>query len=371
MSEDRGRRLYELLAEKRVVRRDDPEDELEELERLEVKEMVRELKRLKLQELIERHRQRLKRHEDGGREGSASLDPRLALELSKLPEEERMKVLQVMQMLKAVERLPPEYAFMAPLVMTYAMHGNPGSNPSHSQPSLKDLAEAIKILSEVSSSRSMPSDVQSAASSILSKLVDMVTALTQQVTEERLKRIEEKASFNPLDAMKSILDIAKEIKKLGGAEAANPDALLKLKELEMKANMLMQRMQFEQQRWMQQQQLEQRKWENISKLFEGPVGKVFETLGSATADKIRGQPVQHARQRAQQQQPSSGRILKIMCSRCGNQLYVLEDQDKVACPHCGVVLQKVVEGEQQQQQGEVGSAGGGKQQPEQVGQQQK
>jgi len=371
MSEERPKRLYELIGEKRVVR--EPEDELEELERLEMRELVREAKRLRLQELVEKYRRRLRemgagegeRVNPSGGTGSSLVDVEVAKYLASLPEEQRQRVLRDLQFLKAVERLPPQAAVGLMYMYTLASqqhssYGNP--HGSQQQASFKDLAEAVKILTDAAARPSTPPEAQSAVVNILNNLVSMVTNLSRELTEERLKRIEERASYNPVDMVKSILDIAKEVKKLGGAEAASPDTLIKLKELEAKTNLMLQRMQMEQQRWLQQQQLEMKKWENLSQIFQGPVGKTLETLGGATAARIRGSPEAPSSQQNQRQAVETpyGRMLRILCPKCSGALWVLESQDIVACPHCGTVLVKQVQQPQRREvkEGGVGSGVG-------------
>ena len=369
--EDRPRRLYELIAEKRVVKgRDSIEDELEELERLEMRELLREAKRLRLQELVEKQRRKLREmgvgegervNPNGGAGSSLVVDVEVARYLSSLPDEQRQRVLRDLQFLKAVERLPPQAAIG--LMYMYTLASQQGNPHGSQQASFKDLAEAVKILTDAAVRPSTPPEAQGAVINILNNLVGIVTSLSRELTEERLKRIEERASYNPVDMVKSILDIAKEVKKLGGAEAANPDTLIKLKELEAKTNLMLQRMQMEQQRWMQQQQLEMKKWENLSQIFQGPVGKTLETLGGATAARIRGSSETPPSQQSQQQAVETpyGRMLRVACPKCRGALWVLESQDIVACPHCGTVLKKQVQQPQQQQevkQGGVGSSVG-------------
>ena len=342
MSEDRVKapKLSELVVEKRrIVKGSTPFDELEELEQLELMEMIKEAKRLRLQELIEKYRHRVNelkgQNPQSNKTGKVDVTPQIAMELAKLPEDQRMQVLQVMQMIKAVENMPPQASMLVPLLMIYSNKQAQPNNPQGN--SLKDLAEALKIMADVANiSRQQGNPDQNAiVSSILNKLTESTIQLYKMLAEERLRKLEERLSYNPLETTKQILSIAQEMKKLVG-ESASPAALTKLKELEFRTNLVMQKMQMDQQRWQMQQQLELEKWKNIGKIFEGPVGKVLESLGGATADKIRG--------RASNSAGIQPRITQINCPKCNKPFYVDETLDRTVCPHCGVLLQKVIEG---------------------------
>ena len=372
MSEDKSK-LSELVVEKRRTSKvPTPLEELEELEQLELMEMAKEAKRLRLQELIEKYRRRVDELKSQGKAFKMDLPPQFVVELAKMPEEQRMQVLQVMQMLKAIENAPPQLAqvgALAPLIMM--IYGNKQMQQNNPQgSSMKDLAEALKIMVEVANASRQQGnpDANTLIGSILSKLTESTISLYNMLAEERLKRLEERLSYNPLDATKQILAIAQEMKKLVG-ESSSPQTLAKLKELELKANVMMQKMQLDQQKWqfqqqmerekwLRQQELEKEKWKSINEIFRGPVGsavgRVLNDLGRATASRINPQA----------NRGSQPRIVQTTCPRCNKPFYVDETLDRTVCPHCGTLLQKVIEsGESAGQMG-----GGGGQQTQQPSQ---
>jgi hypothetical protein len=91
-------------------------------------------------------------------------------------------------------------------------------------------------------------------------------------------------------------------------------------------------------RWLAEQSLESKKWDQIGQLIQGPVGKVFENIGGAASDKIRGGPGKPT---------IPVKVEKIMCTNCGKPFYANTLAEYAVCAFCGMLLRRSAEAAQQ------------------------
>lgn len=359
MSEKKGKRLDEIL-EVKVPLKVAPakEDPLDDFLKEEDEELLREAKRKRLEEiLIERDlriaekRKKLEELKKGESfvsvkgEPALNISPELATVVAKMSDEERARFMQFLAQYNMLNRADPNLAMLY-LMSQQQMRNNVANHNNPQQAGLRDLAEAVKALVEATMAVQRQPQANPETMSVLDKVVDKMTdniiKLYNMITDERLKRLEERASFNPLDTTKQILDIAQQLKNLVKSEGMSPEIAVKLKELDLKNTLLTKKLELEHEKWQRQQELEKEKWKSISEIFKGPVGGVLSDLGRATASRINPQANRNA-------QP---RIVQTTCPKCNKPFYVDESLDRTVCPHCGTLLQKVSEG------GQVGSSGG-------------
>jgi len=331
---------------------------LDDILREEEEELAREAKRKRLEEIlidrdlrIAEKRKKLEELKKGESfvsvkgEPALNISPELATVVAKMSDEERARFMQFLAQYNMLNRADPNLAMLY-LMSQQQMRNNVANHNNPQQAGLRDLAEAVKALVEATMAVQRQPQANPEAASMLDKIFDKMTdniiKLYNMITDERLKRLEEKTSFNPLDTTKQILDIAQQLKNLVKSEGMSPEIAVKLKELDLKNTFLSKKLEFEQQKWEKQQELEKEKWKSISEIFKGPVGGVLSDLGRATASRINPQANRSA-------QP---RIVQTTCPKCNKPFYVDETLDRTVCPHCGTLLQKVSEG------GQVGSSGG-------------
>ena len=320
---------------------------LDDILREEEEELAREAKRKRLEEIlidrdlrIAEKRKKLEELKKGESfvsvkgEPALNISPELATVVAKMSDEERARFMQFLAQYNMLNRADPNLAMLY-LMSQQQMRNNVANHNNPQQAGLRDLAEAVKALVEATMAVQRQPQVQPETANIVDKIVDKMTdniiKLYNMITDERLKRLEEKTSFNPLDTTKQILDIAQQLKNLVKSEGVSPEIAVKLKELDLKNTFLSKKLEFEQQKWEKQQELEKEKWKSISEIFKGPIGNVISDLGNAAAGRIN--PA-----RAQSPQP---RIVQVTCPQCKSSFNVNEVLEEVTCPYCGILLRKV------------------------------
>jgi len=362
LSERKAKRLDEIFEVKVPLKGAPPkEDPLDDFIREEDEELGREARRKRREEIlidrdlrIAEKRRKLEELKKGESfvsvkgEPALNISPELATVVAKMSDEERARFMQFLAQYNMLNRADPNLAML--YMMSQQGKGNPGNPGNPQQAGLRDLAEAVKALVEATATLQRQPQAQPETTSMVDKIVDKLTdnivRLYNMITDERLKRLEERASYNPLDTTKQIVEIAQQLKNLVKSEGMSPEIAVKLKELDFKNTLLTKKLELEHEKWQRQQELEKEKWKSISEIFKGPVGGVLSDLGRATASRINPQA----------NRGSQPRIVQTTCPKCNKPFYVDETLDRTVCPHCGTLLQKVSEGGESA--GQVGSSRG-------------
>jgi len=342
-------RLYDLVEERRVVRRvKDPLDEvLEEEER----ELAREAKRLRLQEIIEKRKRELEKLKGRPERGAGGVledvSPVMAMEIAKLPDEQRAKVIETIRLLKSAEKASP-MEWIIPLVI-----GSVKANPNQDVSTLADFAKTVgdQIKTGMELARSGQPQSQSSFNPVelIKTFGELIRDNVQKPMEELVQRVQPRPSALEQILMDDkLFERAKALGMFGGPVQQQPQSVTpELKKLDLEIERIKQdtalklkEMELQQQRWMAEQQIELQKWKQVGELFQGPVGKTLQILGGGVARKISGYGGQ---------QPS---VTQLTCPKCGKQFPVFADADKAICPYCGVVLAKTGGEETAQKQAE-------------------
>jgi len=370
-------RAYNLVEERKIVSKRKP-DPIEEEIRAEEEELAREARRLRLQELVAKRKKRVKELEGGINPGVGGLDisPAMAMELAKLPEEERNRVIQTYAALKSAEKLGGAGALLMPLLVGYAK-ANPGSSQNsmvefaramtdqlktgielarQTQPQQTNPIELAKtITDQVKTGISLAKNQQPQVDAV--KLVeifkDLVKENVQRPIEEVVKRIQPQPSVLERILMDDkLFDRLKNLGLFGGGqpqqtsadiqleiEKLKTDREMKLKELDMK----LEEMRQQHSQWLMQQQMqaqaEERRWKVVEGLMQGPLGRVVQTVGTAAAAKISG--------------ATPPKPIPIECPQCGHHFYGSSDAKIVVCPKCNTPLTPAPEAPKSGQESQV------------------
>lgn len=330
------------------AKRDRGLSRIEELLEKEKLEKEAELERLKIERMVEEERKKLEELKKGGKpkESSAGLEDlglsvAMVRELAKLPDDERRKVIETYAMLKSAERINSgTSSLLWPLLIGYAK-----SNPTSSRDSMvefaKVMADQIKTGIELAS-KNQPQQTQSNWNPVemIKVFADLVKDNVQKPLEELVERMQPQPSpFERILMDDRLFERAKALGMFGGGEVArtDPQIQLEIEKLRTERDMKLEEMRRETQKWMAQFQAQQvadeRKWKAIQNILQGPVGQVISTMGGAAAQKLRGEPA---------------RPVLITCPNCGGKFYGSSDARIVVCPHCGMMLKAVQEGEGEQ-----------------------
>jgi len=327
------KRLYELAEERRLKssRRDPLEEVLEEEDR----ELARQAKRKRLEELIlerERKIQKLKREVEEEPEGEAEktpelkVDPKIALEISKLPEEQRQRVLETYVALESARRLKGAEAMILPLLI--------GRVREQPETTVKDMveygkgildafkkgAETVKTLGE----KEKPAAIDPV------KYLEAVKDLVSAGIVEPLKRSIEEIRPQPSVFERILLDDklyarAKDLGMFGGKAEATlpPETQIKLKEMEL------------------EQQRELKKMDQEFQLKLAEYGEMkrrtdllkhgFERVGATIARTLREE---------EEKAPVKGTVQVLKCDECGADITIPPGATHVKCAQCGAEFER-------------------------------
>ena len=336
-------------------KRDEVDEALEKIARRKAQQIkMLELDRYLLEQKKELEKLKGEEGKPENKEGEKSeITPEVAMALAKLPEEQRNLVIQTYTMLKGAEKGDKTaLAYVLPLMIGYAR-----ANPQAQQPDLVKFAEVmvnqIKTGMELAkASQSSPQQSSFDPIALVKTFAEVIRDNVQKPLEEVVQRIQPQPSaLEQILLDDKLFERAKALGMFGGGQqqTPSPDVLLEIEKLRTEREMKLEELRQQHQKWLAEQQLEQRKWEQIGQIFQGPVGNILQTIGSASAERIRGKtpakPIPNVK------------VEQIQCPKCGKAFYANTLADIAVCPHCGVVLSKAQSGvekpsEQVQQQSE-------------------
>jgi hypothetical protein len=367
----------------RREKEEDEEDELEKLRRKELRDKIAKIRKyeadlyLKEKEKeLKKREEELKKADEEGEEGEGKgkkkgkeeeeLGPELipyAVQLAKLPDEERAKVIGIIRAIRSTDKDSP-MAWMLPIVM-----GTVRANPEAPQPSLVEIAKSLtdQMVKGIELGRAIsPSAPPASASYSPIELVKTFAEFVKDNVKRPLEEVAQKIQPQP-SALEAILmddklfERAKSLGMFGGgqAHATPPDVQIELAKLKGEQERELEKLRQEHERWKAEHELEKVKWAQIGKVFDGPVGNFLATIGGATAERLRGA---QARGGAAAASIPGVRVEQIQCTneRCMKLFWANVLADYAVCPFCGTILKKAAEqggasqggaeGEQQQQQ---------------------
>jgi hypothetical protein len=360
----------------------------------EKEEMSKELERIKLERLVEEERMKLQdlrrgivqteKKEDKLGLSELGLDIKTLTELSKLPDEDRQKVLQTYMEAKAMAGA--QASSILPILIGFARN-NPNAklgdyseiaktNLEHlklgimlskeaqgnqqNQPQPKDIVELIKVVSEMQNKQSNQGNQIN-----IVDIIKIISEMNENKYRNMIKEVIEDIAnkFQPqqglLDRLlmdDAIFNRLKEVGLFGGRidTGARSDVDLKLEEMRQLHDLKMQEMKMEHDRWLMQQQMEARKWEQIGSIIQGPVGGIVQSIGKAAVEKFReGGDARFPEQEVRQppiavdykkgEERNDISVDVIACPKCNKEFYVNIGSETAVCPHCGAVLKRVEE----------------------------
>jgi hypothetical protein len=315
-----------------------------------VERKVRRLKMLELDKYLqetEKEIKELRGEKEMKEEKEEKIDPLLvpyAVELSKLPDEQRNKVIAIVHALSSKEGSP--LAWVVPLAMG-VVKANPGEDTNSLLKTADILANQIKTGIEIG--RQTQAQPQSnvnpfdGAVQLLKAFGEIMRENVQKPLEEAISRIQPQPSvFEQILLDDRLFQRAKELGLFGGhPQGLESEAALRLQkeieQLKTEREMKLAELKQEHDKWAMEMQMEMKKWEQVGKLFEGPAGQFIQMIGGATADRIRGSGGSSS---AQGTQIPGIKVEQITCPSCNKQFYVNALADYAICPHCAQVLQK-------------------------------
>jgi len=358
------------------------EDELEKLRKDELKSKIAKIKKYEADLYLKEKEKELKKREEelsrteeeeerekekkkGG--GEEPLSPELipyAMQLAKLPDAERAKVISIIRAMRSTDKVSP-MEWMLPVVM-----GTVKANPEAPQPSLQEIAKSTtdQIIKGMELARAVaPAAPPTSASYNPVELIKTFAEFVKDNVKKPLEEVAQKIQPQP-SAFEAILmddklfERAKGLGMFGGGQqqATSAEVQIELAKLKGDQEREIEKMKQEHERWMSQQSIDMKKWDQIGKVFEGPVGRFIETVGGAGADRLRGTAQGHGGT-AVASIPGV-KIEQIQCTneKCMKPFWANVLADYAVCPHCGMILKKTVEqggtsqggaeGEGQQQQ---------------------
>ena len=255
-------------------------------------------------------------------------------------------------------------------LLVYALSGK-----SEEKTSVKELAEAVKAVVGTAKDLSTTSESKQEGGSDLTKvLLEKLFETMTQLNEERLKRIEERTMVDPVQYIKEVIGVAKELGL--GAKSTNPELELKMKEFETRTALALEKMRQEYEERKLQREAEDKKWEALTQYILGPVlmslpnmmEPLMRGLGKASG-QIASRTMAHS-PAALQNVPAftigeEGGKYKLTCPGCG-QTYEFSEEEmqkmkEFVCPKCGTVFrfEEVESGGEGESEGSEPREGGG------------
>ena len=209
---------------------------------------------------------------------------------------------------------------------------------------LKGIAEIFKAgveAAKVQNPTQPPQDPMAVYRMVQEIVKPFQEALTKEKSDNvelRMKEIESRI-VNPMEQIKYIKAMSGE---LGLSVAGKSEYDLKLADMAQTKDLETRKLDWEMRKWELQQEGDQKKYELIGKIFEGPVGKVLESVGKAGADRVRGTAKNTS-------QPAPTTQTTCPNPQCQKTIYVDPNADQVTCPYCNKVLQKAIPATQSSQ----------------------
>jgi len=371
MSEDKKRKRLDEILEIRVpigVGRADEGDDLDRMLKEEEKNLIREAKRKQLEDIlldrelrIAEKKRKLKALVGGEEEdlapiiergrnrqgaGLASLllaaggDPKKVAEFLKhLTPEEVMKLSLLLNSAQGAGSMNSLVALMLADRLSGRSEGT----------STKELAEAVKTVVGTAKDLGAVREKREEESSLTTTLLDKLFDVLSQLNEERLKRIEEKTAVNPIQTVKDVISLAKELGL--GKQTGNPELELKLKEFETRTQLALEKMRQEYEDRKLQREIEKERMQALTQYLLGPalmtlpnmIEPFMRSLGKG-AGQIAASGVIHHQPRAPTltMTEQDGKF-SFTCPGCGKDYSFAKEElkkmDRFICPNCGTAFQ--------------------------------
>jgi len=346
------KRLYEIVEERVRIpaRASDPLDEaMREIE----EDLAREAKRLRLRELIMERRKRIKELErelEGEEEYEVpkkpakifpEIPPELVMQISKLPEEEREKVIETYMRLQAAGAIANSQvgALLLPWLIGYA-RANPGSDVESMVKVAQTVADAFAkgLQAARQQAPQQTTDVASLITTIFTAMKDLKEDFRKAMEEIAAKVQPQPSWLEQILTDDKLFQRAKELGLFGHPpqqQQVPPEVMVEIEKLRQQTQLEIEKIRDERARWFQEmawrREQEKMKWEAVKSIAEGRLGSVIETLGQAAAGRISGAPAQHVGPESEQ----------TVCPKCGGTFYVLKGATETVCPFCGTLLRRV------------------------------
>lgn len=149
----------------------------------------------------------------------------------------------------------------------------------------------------------------------------------KEIMDMKLKEIQDKMPADPVEQIKYIKEMAGAL----GITGNKTEFDLKLEEMRQNRELDMKKLDWEERKYEMEADADVAKWEQISKILQGPVGDVLRNMGSAGADRVRGQ--KGVAPTGKMPQP-----IQTTCPNCNSPVYVDANADTAVCGHCGAIL---------------------------------
>ena len=327
----------------KVVRK----SKVEELIEKEKMEKEAELERLKLERMVEEERKKVEelRKGRGEEEKPLSLEEfglsiNTLRELAKLPEEERMNIIQTWMMLRSADK--SQAGILLPILIGFAK-----ANPSAGRDSLVEFAKAVSEQIKTGAELAKASRPEPTYDPI--KLVETMTTLVAQQIQKPLEELVERLEPQPSPFERILMDdrLFQRAREIGlfsprreETPTTPPEIQLEVEKIRMERDKWLEELRTEREKWLaefkaktlmeeRRFEAEEKKWEALKELMSGPLGQVVQRMGDAAASKISGGKV------AEPPKP-----IMITCPQCGHTFWGSSDMERAICPRCGTVLQR-------------------------------
>lgn len=205
-----------------------------------------------------------------------------------------------------------------------------------------DMIAVIKIIKELQA----PASAQPAKDPIQSTM-DTIKVINEmqkpfyeglskkdkELAEARLRELEAKMPGDLNEQIKYIKEMAPVLGLTGGQ---TNELDLRLEEMRENREIDLKRLDWEQEKYKMEAEADMTKWEQIGKILQGPLGNVVRDLGSAGADRVRGQQSQNVHvQTGRQPKP-----VQTQCPNCNKPIFVDAEAETAVCGSCGAILQR-------------------------------
>lgn len=163
---------------------------------------------------------------------------------------------------------------------------------------------------------------------------DSLNKKDKELADARLRELEAKMPGDLGEQIKYIKEMAPVLGLTGGQ---TNELDLRLEEMRENREIDLKRLDWEQKKYEMEAEADMTKWEQIGKILQGPLGNVVRDLGSAGADRVRGQGQANVHVQTGGRQPKP---VQTQCPNCNKPIYVDAEAETAVCGSCGAILQK-------------------------------
>jgi ribosomal protein S27E len=352
-------KLYILQADKALgsptlsLRLGEEKDEVDKVLEDIVRRKAQKLKSLELEKFLletQREVEKMRSEVEKGSESSESpssngeaeaseITPMIAVELAKLPEDQRRTVMQTYSMLKGIEKSDSRtLPLILPMLIERA-RANSASNGSNVTDVVRAMADVLKTGFDMGKSQSQGSQTgDQLVGTLLNALLNHLMKEKDEETKQLLAQVYEALGKKENIFEKILTDesFRENLRSFFSREGTPPELNAEIAKMRVDLEKFKAEQGLALDKWKAEKDWEIKRQENLVRtletIFQGPPGRIIDSAVSKVVGGIgKGVAAQAATQAA--------KMITAKCGECGAIFQIAEGLKTVKCPSCGAELE--------------------------------